>query len=297
MPHPTKNYKVLLFHVGVALVASGCYRISVFILNHWADKKVVAYVDRASTFMEHPPFWVELIFVAVTISLYNIAIRITRGYKLGGTAKAAGMFYYSPNSDDRTVIRNNNFLRKKSTDCKHLKIMGATGWHTFGKRCSPLHEAINNCDSAEIILFSPLSDFLEDRSTDVGQKPDEYGREIYWSILFLKSLIDGPKPIDIKLKLCDSYPGWKYMFLDPYVWVQQYPKTEHVVRSPSYAYQRIDMGIYDQLYYQFTKRWKSPWVCDYDFENTTVKCAKQCPSAGDHSIKRFLDKANLSLVL
>ncbi len=284
----------ILWHFGIAIIVMLVIRAMYKALCNWTADNVLLFVDSSARYLGHHYVWVELACLAVIISFIHVTLRISRRFWLGGTARNAGMFFYSLNSSSRALLRSKKFLEKKSLACKNIHINGATGWNTFGNPVSPLHIALTKCDSAEIILLSPLSDNIEVRAKDIKQTPEEYKNEILRSILFLKSIIDQEGYTTIKLKLCDSYPGWKYIFIDPYVWVQNYPKHEHVALSPSYAYQRLEGGIYDQLLNQFGKRWNSPWVCNYNFENDTIECMDKCPSTGHHSIKTLLEKARLA---
>lgn len=250
--------------VVIAIAITYCFG---WLVKNWETKLVVEKVQITSHYLESNLFWIEPALVIVLIISFHIITRVIGHFKRGGMAIASGMFFYSPNHNNKTIEEGEKFLKEKSIECTHIYTMGATGWDTFGDNNSPLHTSLESCHETQIILLSPISDNLEKRAKDIDQDRDEYKNEICKSIHFLTTLrAKGANPERIKLKFYSSYPGWKYVFIEPYVWVQYYSSDDHVKNTPVYMYENVPKGIYRHLLDQFSKRWNSHWLWPYNFE-------------------------------
>ncbi len=92
------------------------------------------------------------------------------------------------------------------------------------------------------------------------------------SIRYLTDLVSKGDNPHIELKMYQSYPTWKLVLLDQYVWVQQYPPDKHVRSSPCRAYEDKkvkcdpnEIAPYDQFYTVFSRRWKSHYLGKFNF--------------------------------
>lgn len=254
-------------------VAAGITLTTVFCLYwlviNWEAEFVTKRVQCLSQYLEHNLRWIEPLSTILIIFIIHIIARIIRGYREGKMAIATGMFFYSPNTKNRFVKRSEGYIRKESLKCARINILGASGWNTFGKENSPLHEALKTCDEVNVILINPSSEYLVMRAKDVALDTNAYKQEVVDSIEYLKSLRTcGDNPERLKLKMYDSYPVFKYIFLGRYVWVQKYPSGGHVRDSPIIAYQRTpsETGVYGHHQYLFSKRWNSEKLGKYNFE-------------------------------
>jgi hypothetical protein len=220
------------------------------------------------------------VLTIVLFSFIKISGRAIRHFELGSTALGAGMFFYSPNTKDKEVKKSERFLSNRSKNCAHLYILGSSGWDTFGSQESPLHQALLTCNHVEIILINPMSEELAHRVRDLSDvNLDEYRNQIYRTIDFLKDKRnEGNNPDRILLRMYSSYPMWKYIILGRYVWLQQYPANKHVKDSPCYAFHRIEnnkhghtAGMYDHVFAQFKRRWDSPHIGRYNFNENCLE--------------------------
>lgn len=242
------------------------------LIVNWEKEVVVNKVHSISVFLGHYLIWIDTGLTLAIITLIYLTKIIIRHYKKGVMATASGIFFYSPNNSKRTIEKGEKFLKEKSIECTHIYTMGATGWDTFGDQDSPLHESLDSCHETQIILLSPLSDNLKKRAKDVKQDKNKYKNEICKSINYLAALrAKGPNPERIKLKFYTTYPGWKYIFIEPYVWVQYYSLDDHVKNAPVYMYENVTKGIYRNLLDQFSTRWNSRWLWPYNFKTKKIE--------------------------
>ncbi len=255
--------------IAIAIAITYCFG---WLVKNWNTGFVTEKVKISSHYLESNLFWIEPALAIVLIIIFHIITRLVRRSKKGGMAIASGMFFYSPNHDKGSIEKGEKFLREKSIECSPIYTMGATGWNTFSDKSSPLYTSLESCHEAQIILFSPISNNLEKRAQDVNQDANEYRNEICKSINYLTALrTKGVIPERIKLKVYNSYPGWKYIFIQPYVWVQYYSPNHHVKNTPVYMYENVPNGIYRHLLDQFLKRWNSHWLCPYNFDNKKIE--------------------------
>jgi len=257
--------------MAIAIVAALSFR---WLVKNWQHPTVIASVNNVSSFVD-----VNLSFIepALTLTVFIIAKssgRVIRHYKKGSMALTAGMFLYSHNADDKEVKKSERFLKKEGMKCAHIHILGASGWDTFGKADSPLHDGLRTCNEVQVILLSPSSEALIRRAADIGQNANDYKIEIYKSIEYLRELRElGDNPERIKLKMYRSYPMWKYIILGRYLWIQQYPPDCHVRLSPCYGFQKVSRGagIYGNVFTQFQRRWVSYRLGIYNFDTDLLE--------------------------
>ncbi len=110
------------------------------------------------------------------------------------------------------------------------------------------------------MLLNPKSNAVDERAKNLNLSSEEYRKQIEESIKFLKKLQTQGKKVEIKLY--NNYPFWKFIILDRYIWIQQYPKNKHVQDSPCYAFFRLEKGekgekcLYSYFKQHFLNKWK-----------------------------------------
>lgn len=269
-----KQYRWLVQHGSAATVAVILTLSFSWLVKNWETELVVNKIKKTSDFLDTNLHFIEPVLTLTIFVFFATLGRVIKHYRRGSLAIAAGMFFYSRNLKERQVNESEKFIRKEANECAHIHIMGASGWNTFGKPDSPLHQGLKTCNEAEIILLYPLSPALTKRARDISQGTEEYKQEIYNSLQYINELRgEGDNPERIKVRMYQSYPGWKYIFLGRYVWVQKYPPGDHVRNSPCYAFQRSpnEIGIYGQLFEQFKRRWESYRLGRYNFETDMLE--------------------------
>lgn len=269
------RFKWLIEH-GFAAVAAVSITLGFrWLVINWQAEIVIKRVDEVAVFLDKYIHYIEPILTLTIFILFATLGRVIKHYRKGGMSIAAGMFFYSPHLKERQVEKSEQFLRREASKCVHIHLLGSSGWNTFGHSDSPLHNGLQVCEKAEIILMNPYSDALEKRAENIGQDAAEYRQEIIQSLQYIKTLKDigdGDNANRIEVKMYQSYPGWKFIILGRYCWVQQYPISEHVRNSPCYAFQRIPQwGIYGHFFSQFQRRWDSLRLGKYNFDSESIE--------------------------
>ncbi len=267
--------KKATFHLLVSLISILLTFVFGWLIKNWQTEAVIQHVKLAEIFVDRYLLLIELGMVIVTLTIIEVLVRLLEDYRKASMATASGLFFFRPNSTERQIRKSENFLRDESVGCGFLYVRGATGWETFSSSESPLYQATKSCRDVRIILIYPLSEAVIQRSHDLKMNVNKYREQIYESIEFLRSLKRGSgRPESLMLKMYQGYPFWKYIILDNYVWVQQYPVGDHVRNSPSYAYERVprfNKGVFDHLVNQFLRYWSSHHLGVYNFDNDEVK--------------------------
>lgn len=264
--------KETLKHIIAVIIALAFTYSFGWIVKNWESKFVIEGVHITSRYLGANLFWIKPTLVIVLIISFHVIMRVIERFRQGRMSAASGMFFYSPNHNNRKIKKGKKFLKEKSSKCTHIYTMGATGWDTFGRNDSPLHESLKSCHETQIILLSPISDELKQRANDVKQNENKYRNEICKSINYLTTLrARGANPKRIHLKFYSTYPGWKYIFIEPYVWVQYYSPDGHIMNMPVYMYEDVPKGIYSSLLDHFFKRWVSHWLWPYNFETKEIE--------------------------
>jgi len=103
-------------------------------------------------------------------------------------------------------------------------IIGSTGFRTFVDPKGDLHQVVQNCRKARIMLLNPFSEGARARAKsimDLHITPETFQEQIRKSIAFLKGLKDVNK--EVKLKLYQDAPLLKLAILDDHIWIQPLP--------------------------------------------------------------------------
>lgn len=154
------------------------------------------------------------------------------------------------------VTCNEKIRGNKAID---LRIMGATGWRTFGDKTSPLYKLLEQFHGeVKILLMKPDPSLpaLIDRARELSKTPEEYVEEIKKSIVRLTEL--KKKGRNISLKLYCQTPIWKMIICNDYMWLQHYCKNKEVENTPVYTFFSDGDGgtsLFNAIYSVWIKRW------------------------------------------
>lgn len=243
-----------------------------WLIDNWLHDNVIRSVEIVKTFIHKNSIIVKFTITALILFFFEISSHIVKYYQSGKIANASGMFHYSSNHNKYSKRKSDNFLKEKGIISTNLCILCATGWETFGAEDSPLHQSVLNSEETKIIIACPQSEAVQKRAEDIGIKVNDYINDIHKSIKFLAELYE--KGCNITVKMYQKAPLWKFIILDQYAWVQQYPRKEHVQDSPCYAVERLapygKRAMYSQVYNQFRRRWGSNYIGTYNFETQIV---------------------------
>lgn len=226
--------------------------------------RLISYIE------SHP---IRVVFTVLLLSF--IILFIGRGYRFLITAirnreilLTVGVSGFWNHSNDVQKKENWEFCQQRilSNETRQLRILGATGWDTFGKREAPLHDLVENfTGEIKILLLKPESKAASARARSVGVSPDDYNKEINDTIYFCNQLKARGRPITVKFY--DQSPIWKMIFTEKYMWLQYYKQDKHVDETPVYMLFANDSktSLYFPLLNVFVKKW------DYDNNKTVVE--------------------------
>lgn len=169
----------------------------------------------------------------------------------------------------------------KNHHARDLRIMGATGWNTFGEPKSPLYRLLSQFDGEVKILLmlpDPKLPALIRRAKETGRAPEEYVAEIKRSIERIRVL--RAKGKNISLKFYSQTPIWKMIISNDFMWLQHYCATTDVEDTHVYVFfSDGDDGssLFHPLYSVWLKRWEHDDNKQCRFTET---CAEMCVSCG-----------------
>ena len=170
--------------------------------------------------------------------------------EMAALASNAGFHIYLENNhiDDVGVIQEH--LAKDLETARNIKLLGATGFHTFGSSDSFLHQALCKATGEiTVILLDPDSSNTEGQERAAALQVDfvDYRREIEASIKMLKDLKSQGK--NIRLFVYRHKPLWKIYLTDDHLWLQHYNGNVHVADTPAWgikqAEDRNQQNFYD----------------------------------------------------
>lgn len=273
-----KFRQTLFHHTIIFAIVATIVHFLLRILKRWDSLS-----EQASALAKHLQDQIvlyELVLTVVAVGIYFVFLFLKDNFIKAEAARGAGLFMYYP--DQASMISSTAFEHFKDAGRKaqNITILGATGWDTFGKVDSPLHEALTNCRSARIILFNPLSFDLEQRAGNLTMTPETYRDEIYNSIRCLREMMvrAGDDKI-IELKFFHRYPTWKFINIDGLLWVQRYPKDSHVQFAPCFAFEVTEQrnSLYDPFVVHLDSLWRSHRLGRYNFDTGSVTGADGIP--------------------
>jgi len=210
----------------------------------------------------------EIAIAFLLIVLLDYLWRSVSNRKLANMSKGAGLALFFPKKDHlthRTIAR----LKYKHGVGRNVMMIGSTGRTTFVNPQGDLHDVLENCLEAKILLLNPHSEEARMRATTLQPSESmigDWSEQFRSSVQFLKTLKLTHK--NINLKLYPDYPHVKLVILGDHIWVQHYHPTQDIQTMPEYVFRHTqqDHGLYALFYQYFVKRWESQEIPEYDLE-------------------------------
>ncbi|OGP93159.1 MAG: hypothetical protein A2156_08375 [Deltaproteobacteria bacterium RBG_16_48_10] len=257
----------IFYHIALAALSAAIALSLPWILNLIAEKILVYW-----SIFGNEKLLVVSIEMAVAILLvffFNVIGRSWRDRRLSNMARDAGLVLVKPVKGffSRRRIKK---LKERQGFAKDVLVIGSTGFRTFVDSKGDLHEVIQNCRKAWIMLLNPFSEGARARARSIldPQVTSETFREqIKRSIAFLRGLKSVNK--EVKLKLYYDAPLLKLTILDDHIWIQHYHAGLDVQRMPEYVFKHDQnlSSLYIPFYQYFMTRWNDPNVPEYDLES------------------------------
>ena len=211
---------------------------------------------------------IEMILGIVLILLFNAIRKSWRDRKLSNMARAAGMVLVTP-AKGFFVKRRIRKLSESQGMARDVMVISSTGFRTFVDPNGELHQVIQNCREAKIMLLNPNSEGAIVRAKGIPHPdvtPESFGEQIRKSIDFLKVLKAAQK--NVRLKLYPDPPFLKMTILGDYIWLQHYQPGLDVQGMPKYVFKHDpNLGsLFFPFYQYFLGRWNNPDIPEYDLE-------------------------------
>jgi hypothetical protein len=211
---------------------------------------------------------VEIILTVCIIFLFAHIRKTWKDRKLSNMARAAGMVFVAP-AKGFFMKRRIKKLKESQGIARDVMVISSTGFRTFVDPNGELHQVIQNCREAKIMLLNPSSEGTVLRAKgipDPDVTPETFGEQIQKSIDFLKILKAAQK--NVRLKLYPDPPFLKMAILGDFIWLQHYQPGLDVQRMPRYVFKHDpNIGsLYFPFYQYFLGKWNNPALPEFDLE-------------------------------
>lgn len=261
-----KNVSHILYHI-VIVVLSAAVALSLPYTAQFMARKFLGYwtlIANEKIFLVS----IEVGTAVLLIILFNFIVKNIKSGKLSRLAEEAGLYALGRSSGflEHARIRK---LKEKHGVAKNVMLIGSTGFTTFVDPAGDLHQVIQKCRGAKIMLLDPFSEGASSRARSI-QSPDitmeSFRDQIAKSIEFLKGLKE--VQMDIRLKLYRDVPLLKLAILGDYVFLRHYHHGADVQKLPEFVFrhQRNPGCLYNPLYQYFLDRWHDPALPEYELE-------------------------------
>ncbi len=256
----------MVYHV-IIILLSAAFAFSLPYTAAFLANKLLAYwsfIGNEKIFLVS----VEIASAVLFILLINHVRRHWRYRNVSRMAKAAGLALVSP-TIGFGVRRRIKRLKEKQGYARDIMLIGSTGFGTFVKPEGELHQVLENCRDAKIMLLRPNSEGAKIRAISLHadeETLDMFNGQIKKSIDFLKDLRS--KKQAIRLKLYDTVPFLKLTILGEYLWVQHYLPGLEAEKMPKYAFRQNQdpFGLFAPFYQFFFGEWDKPTIPEYNFD-------------------------------
>jgi hypothetical protein len=212
---------------------------------------------------------IEILTAVMLILFFNLVKRAWNDRRLARMAKSAGLVQATPFRGTFIYKRRVKHMKKKLGFAREIMIIGSTGYRSFAEPEGELHEAVQNCREAKIMLLDPLKHGAIARARSIPDPeitPEVIREQIIKSIDFLKSLRAAQKTV--RLKLYPDMPLLKMAILGDYAFIRHYHTGLNVRHMPEFAFKNEQNhgGLYLPMYRYFLSRWQDPHIPEYDLD-------------------------------
>ncbi|WAC07955.1 MAG: hypothetical protein OS130_01785 [Thermodesulfobacteriota bacterium] len=256
-------YHILIFALSAAIALSLPYTGKFIADNYLTYWKLI---ENEKAFL----ISMEIAVAVLLIMLFNFLVRSWKDRKFSKIAlNDMGLFLAAHKKSFRIKKRLKKFKGKQGT-ARDVMLIGSTGFNTFVNPESDLHQVIQNCREAKIMLLNPFGEGACVRAKSIPD-PDitlEHFREqIAKSVEFLKSLKVLQK--NIRLKLYDETPLFKLTVLGDYISMQYYHSGLNVQEMPEYIFKHSSnhSSLFHPFYQFFLSKWRDSNIPEYDFDS------------------------------
>ena len=262
-----KNITHISYHFIVVFLSAAMALSMPFIVSTMARKLLAswAFIENEKLFLVA----IEILTAVMLILFFNFVRRAWNDRRLARMAKSAGLVQATPFRGTFIYKRRVKHMKKKLGFAREIMIIGSTGYRSFVEPEGDLHEAVQNCREAKIMLLDPLKRGAIVRARSIPDPeitPEVIREQIIKSIDFLKSLRAAQK--NVRLKLYPDMPLLKMAILGDYAFIRHYHTGLNVRHMPEFAFKNEQNhgGLYLPMYRYFLSRWQDPDIPEYDLD-------------------------------
>jgi len=262
-----KNITHILYHVVVVLLSAALALSMPSLFSTLAGNLLAfwALIANEKVFLVA----LEIFTAIVLIVLFNFLRHALQDRRISRIAKSAGLVLASPSRGIFMYKRRVKNMKKKLGFAREIMIIGSTGYRSFVEPEGDLHEAVQNCREAKIMLLDPLKHGAIARARSIPDPeitPEVIREQIIKSIDLLKSLRAAQRTV--RLKLYPDMPLLKMAILGDYAFIRHYHTGLNVRHMPEFAFRNEQNhgGLYLPLYRYFLSRWQDPDIPEYDLD-------------------------------
>lgn len=254
------------YHIIVVLLSAALALSTPFVLSAMA-----AGMLRVWAFIENEKIFLVALEIVTAVILILFINHIRRGWddrRFTRMAKSAGLIR-ATTVKGMFAQRRMKKMKKELGFARELMIIGSTGYRTFADPEGDLHETLQNCREAKVMLLNPFKEGAITRARGIPDPevtPDMIREQIFKSIDFLKGLRAAQK--EVRLKLYPDLPLLKLAIIGDYAFLQHYHTGMNVRQMPEYAFKNESKhgGLYIPLYRYFLTRWQETTIPEYDLD-------------------------------
>ena len=263
-----KSIKNVVYHIFI-LVLSAVIALSLPYTGKFIADNYLTYwslIESEKMFL----IFVEIAVAVILIMLFNYIVRSWKDRKFSNMAVNDMGLVLAAHMDNLHVRKRVKKFKEQQGIARDVLLIGSTGCNTFVNPEGDMHNVMQNCREAKIMLLNPFGEGACVRAKSIPD-PDvtlEHFREqIMRSIDFLKSLRALQK--NISLKLYEEAPLLKLAVLGDYVFMKYYHSGLNVQKMPEYIFKHSSNQscMFHPLYQFFLLKWRDPGIPEYDFDS------------------------------
>ncbi len=261
-----KGIKNVIYHI-LIMVLSAAIALSLPYTGKFIADNYLAYwklIESKTVFL----ISVEVAVAVLLIVFLNLLGRSLKDRKISKMAMTdMGLVLVARES------RQTRKLKERHGVARDVLLVGSTGSSTFVDPDGDMHNVIQNCREAKIMLLNPSGEGASVRAKSIPDPdvtPESFRDQIMKSIDFLNNLKDQQK--NIRLKLYEDTLFLKLAVLGDYVFVKCYHSGLNGQDVPENIFKHSpNQGSLFHLFYQyFLSKWRDPNIPEYDFDTAEL---------------------------
>ncbi|MBI3773209.1 MAG: hypothetical protein HY272_10990 [Gammaproteobacteria bacterium] len=263
-----KNVTTIIHHISI-LALSAAIALSLPYTGKFVADNYLTYwslIESEKVF----PISVEIVFAILLIIFLNFLGMSWKDRKFSRMATVDMGLVLVAHAESLRSKKRAKKLKEEHGIAKDVLLIGSTGFDTFVTQEGDLHQIIQNCREAKIMLLNPSSEGANFRAKSIPNPdvtPERFRNQIAKSIDFLKNLKSLQK--NIRLKLYEETPFLKLVILGDYMFMKYYHAGLSGQDMPEYIFKHSpnQSSLFHPFYQFFLSKWRDPNIPEYDFDS------------------------------